>query len=61
VPSVQRLAVHVGEALDELEAVFVHGETQGTKAAARRKAPARARRAAAPRKRKTAARKSARR
>jgi len=61
VPSVQRLAVHVGEALDELEAVFVQGEPQGTKAPARRKVPARARRAAGPRKRKAAARKSARR
>jgi WS/DGAT/MGAT family acyltransferase len=61
VPSVQRLAVHVGEALDELEAVFVKGEPQGTKAPTRRKAPARARRAAGPRKRKTTARKTARR
>jgi hypothetical protein len=41
VPSVQRLAVYLGEALDELEAVFVHGESpvparkQARKAAAR--------------------------
>ena len=61
VPSVQRLAVHVGEALDELEAVFVRDEPQGTRAPARRKAPARARRAGGPRKRKATARKSARR
>jgi hypothetical protein len=56
VPSVQRLAVYTGEALDELERVFVKGSRQaaGTRPARRR--PAAARRTAA-----TAAAKSPRR
>jgi WS/DGAT/MGAT family acyltransferase len=38
VPSVQRLAVYTGEALDELEAVFVKRAKRPAKAAARRRA-----------------------
>jgi WS/DGAT/MGAT family acyltransferase len=38
VPSVQRLAVYTGEALDELEAVFVKRTARPAKAAARRRA-----------------------
>jgi WS/DGAT/MGAT family acyltransferase len=45
VPSVQRLAVYLGEALDELEAVFVRGETPVPTRKQARKAAARLRRA----------------
>jgi hypothetical protein len=38
VPSVQRLAVYTGEALDELEAVFVRRPEKLAKAAPRRRA-----------------------
>jgi WS/DGAT/MGAT family acyltransferase len=49
VPKVQRLAVYMGEALDELEAVFVKGGRQRSAAAGKRKAAAGRKRAAAPR------------
>jgi diacylglycerol O-acyltransferase / wax synthase len=41
VPGVQHLAVYTGEALDELERVFIGGARRRTKAAARKRRPAR--------------------
>jgi WS/DGAT/MGAT family acyltransferase len=58
VPSVQRLAVYLGEALDELESVFVRGEPVASKPKAARKKAGPARRSPARRKAKTATRKS---
>ena len=57
VPSVQRLAVYLGEALDELEAVFVRGESVGSKPKPARKKAAPERRPSARRKVKAATRK----
>ena len=54
VPHMQRLAVYMGEALDELERVFVDGLPQRKLPAARKKSPAR--KGAAPRKKARAAR-----
>jgi hypothetical protein len=58
VPSVQRLAVYTGEALDELEAVFVKRAARPAKAAPRRRATPRGKsvKAAAARKGAVAAR-----
>jgi hypothetical protein len=55
VPSVQRLAVYTGEALDELEDVFVKGGRQREAKAAKRRPAAVRKRKSSPRKTKTAA------
>jgi WS/DGAT/MGAT family acyltransferase len=55
VPSVQRLAVYTGEALDELERVFVKGGRRAAAQAARPQAAGRGRRGASARQKKRAA------
>jgi hypothetical protein len=52
VPSVQRLAVYTGEALDELERVFVKGGRQRPGAAEKKKPAAKAKRAPGARKKR---------
>jgi len=54
VPSVQRLAVYTGEALDELERVFVKGGRRASAKAARPQAAGRGRRGASARRKKSA-------
>jgi WS/DGAT/MGAT family acyltransferase len=58
VPSVQRLAVYLGEALDELEAVFVRGEPVASKSKPARKKAGPPRRSAARGKVKTVSRRA---
>ena len=55
VPSVQRLAVYTGEALDELERVFMKGGRQRPGVAAKRKPAAAAKRKAGARKKRPVA------
>jgi diacylglycerol O-acyltransferase len=61
VPSVQRLAVYTGEALDELEDVFVKGARQREAKAGKRRPAGVRRRTVAPRKAKAAVKTSAKR